>query len=146
MKKINVGFIGCGNMGGALAKAVAKSETCDILLADMDNEKANALATETGGTVVTVDDIAKTAKYIFLGVKPHGMADLIGEIGIVVNEQGVEKICLTKESFETYLKVNPDLKQDEVLCKNAKSQIEEYFRGERLIFTAGPKSTEIFSA
>ncbi|MBP3887447.1 MAG: methylated-DNA--[protein]-cysteine S-methyltransferase [Cellulosilyticum sp.] len=60
--------------------------------------------------------------------------DLLGEIGIIVSEQGVEKICLTKESFETYLKINPDLKQDEVLCRNAKSQIEEYFRGERLIF------------
>lgn len=95
MKKINVGFIGCGNMGGALAKAVEKSELCDILLADMDNEKANALATETGGTVVTVDDIAKTAKYIFLGVKPQVMADLIGEIGDILKNRTDRFILVT---------------------------------------------------
>ena len=62
MENIKVGFIGCGNMGGALAKAVAKSGLCDILLADMDNTKATALAGEVKGNVVSVDDIVKTAK------------------------------------------------------------------------------------
>ena len=41
------GFIGCGNMGGALAKALSKITT-DIILTDADNEKAAALARELG--------------------------------------------------------------------------------------------------
>ena len=33
------GFIGCGNMGGALIRAAAKT-TKDIMVADFDNKKA----------------------------------------------------------------------------------------------------------
>ncbi len=80
MEKIKVGFIGCGNMGGALAKAVAKSGLCEILLTDVDTKKAQTLAGETGGTVVTAEQIASEAKYIFLGVKPQMMAELIASI------------------------------------------------------------------
>lgn len=87
MEKIKVGFIGCGNMGGALAKAVNKSGLCDIMLADKDAEKANALACETGGSVVSVEAIAKTAKYIFLGVKPQVMADLMNDIADILKSR-----------------------------------------------------------
>lgn len=59
---------------------------------------------------------------------------LLGEIGIVVSEKGVEKVCLTKEGLEDYLKEHPHLKQDVALCKVAKAQLEEYFNGERLDF------------
>ena len=34
------GFIGCGNMGGALARAISKA-TKDIMLCDATPEKAN---------------------------------------------------------------------------------------------------------
>ena len=41
------GFIGCGNMGGALAKAVSEAGyKNDILLSDIDKEKVKALAEE----------------------------------------------------------------------------------------------------
>ncbi len=80
MEKIKVGFIGCGNMGGALAKAVAKSGLCEILLTDVDKEKAQNLANEVSGSVVTAEQIATEAKYIFLGVKPQMMAELIDSI------------------------------------------------------------------
>ena len=59
---------------------------------------------------------------------------LLGEIGIVVSELGVEGICLTKESLDAYLKNEPDLKQDSILCVAAKKQLDEYFKGERLTF------------
>lgn len=80
MEKIKVGFIGCGNMGGALAKAVSKSDLCEVLLTDVDTEKANNLAEAVNGKVVSLEEIATTAKYIFLGVKPQMMAELISSI------------------------------------------------------------------
>lgn len=95
MEKIKVGFIGCGNMGGALAKATQKSGKGDILLADMDIQKANTLATEIGGSVVGVNDICKTAKYIFLGVKPQGMADLINDIADILKARTDRFILVT---------------------------------------------------
>lgn len=45
-----IGFIGCGNMGGAIAKAVAKTGA-NILLSDTFKEKASSLATEIGANI-----------------------------------------------------------------------------------------------
>ena len=59
---------------------------------------------------------------------------LLGEIGVIVNDEGVEEVCLTKECLESYLKKHLELQRDEVLCKEAIKQIKEYFAGERLAF------------
>ena len=67
-----IGFIGCGNMGGALAEAAAKSGN-EILLFDTAEDKAKALAEKIGGCSVSLSEIAKQSDYIFLGVKPQIM-------------------------------------------------------------------------
>ena len=53
---ITVGFIGCGNMGGAIAKAVSNTKQCEkILLADSNLPKALELAETINGTVSNND-------------------------------------------------------------------------------------------
>ena len=47
---MKIGFIGTGNMGGALARAAAKGGHT-LLLANRTPAKAEALAKELGGTV-----------------------------------------------------------------------------------------------
>ena len=77
------GFIGCGNMGGALARAAAKAVGGErILLADTDAEKAAALAEEIGGAVADAKKIAESCDYIILGVKPQGLEKLLASISI----------------------------------------------------------------
>lgn len=61
-------------------------------------------------------------------------SSLLGPIGIVVCEKGVEAIFLKEDGFKAYQKINPDLERDEMLCGEAKKQIEEYFKGERQVF------------
>ena len=73
------GFIGTGNMGGALAKAASKS-TKNILLADHFAEKAEALAAQLGCDAADNIAVVKNCRYVFLGVKPQMMADMLGEI------------------------------------------------------------------
>ncbi len=69
-----IGFIGCGNMGGALARAVAKTVGGEnILLADLHEEKCRALAAELGAAVATAEEIAKEAYAVVLGVKPQAL-------------------------------------------------------------------------
>ena len=80
------GFIGCGNMGGALIRAAAK-QTKDIMIADFDNEKAKALANELGLTVGDNQTIAKECDRIFLGVKPQVMAEMLGGIKDILNDK-----------------------------------------------------------
>jgi ketol-acid reductoisomerase len=68
------GFIGCGNMGSALAKALSKTTT-DILLADRSG-RALDLAAELGCTYGSNQD-AVACQRVFLGVKPQMMADVL---------------------------------------------------------------------
>lgn len=67
------GFIGCGNMGGALAKALRQS-TPDILLASRTGDTAKALSAQLGCSYAESNDaIAAQCDCIFLGVKPQMM-------------------------------------------------------------------------
>ncbi|MBR5011432.1 MAG: pyrroline-5-carboxylate reductase [Clostridia bacterium] len=75
-----IGFIGAGNMGGALARAAAKFNGNKILLADSDKQKAISLADEISATVSTNIEICKTADYIFLGVKPQVLPQVLTEL------------------------------------------------------------------
>ncbi len=68
------GFIGCGNMGGAIAKALAKVTT-DFMVTDRSG-KAEALAAELGAAYGTAADCAACDR-VFLAVKPHMMADVL---------------------------------------------------------------------
>ena len=67
-----LGFIGVGNMGGALARAAAKKVSgSSLLLANRSPEKAVRLAEELCGQVSDNAVIAAEADFIFLGVKPQ---------------------------------------------------------------------------
>lgn len=69
-----LGFIGCGNMGGALVRAAAKSLAGnEIAVCDFDDAKTQALHAECNVCVTTADDIAQNAKFVVLAVKPQAM-------------------------------------------------------------------------
>ena len=75
------GFIGSGNMGGALATAVSKAiNPADVLISDMNRQKAEDLAAKIGATVVTTEELVAQADFIFLGVKPQYLENLSNEI------------------------------------------------------------------
>ena len=78
---MKIGFIGTGNMGGALAKAVSTGIIKkEMVISDKDISKADALAKQIGVQASYNTEIAKNAKYIVLGVKPQFMADCLSEI------------------------------------------------------------------
>ena len=67
---MKIGFIGCGNMGGALASAAAKSGR-EILLADNDFEKRDSLCERLSAKASDNAEVCCECDYIFLGVKPR---------------------------------------------------------------------------
>lgn len=69
------GFIGCGNMGGAVAQALSHS-TKSILISDRSG-KAAALAETLGIGYTDNATIAAECDMIFLCVKPHMMKDML---------------------------------------------------------------------
>ncbi|MDE6260745.1 MAG: pyrroline-5-carboxylate reductase [Oscillospiraceae bacterium] len=81
LNTVKLGFIGTGNMGGALARAARRKIPGDcVRLANRTPEKAEALAEELDCGVSNAADAAEWADFIFLGVKPQMMADLLAEL------------------------------------------------------------------
>lgn len=79
------GFIGCGNMGGAIARAVCKV-TGDIMISDRSG-KAKALAQELGIAYGTPAEVAGCCDRIFLAVKPHMMAGVLAPLQEVLQQR-----------------------------------------------------------
>ena len=79
------GFIGCGNMGGAIARALRHS-TKDILVTDRSG-KAISLATELDIGYSNNETIAASCDRIFLGVKPHMMQGVLEPLSAVLQER-----------------------------------------------------------
>ena len=75
------GFIGCGNMGGAIAKALA-NKTNDFAITDRSG-KAKAL----GFPYTSAEEIAKNADRIFLAVKPQMMAGVLENLKPILQEK-----------------------------------------------------------
>ncbi|MBE6552973.1 MAG: pyrroline-5-carboxylate reductase [Ruminococcaceae bacterium] len=90
------GFIGCGNMGGALASAVAKTVGgANILLCDRFSEKVESLAMSTGARASSVAEIAETCDFIFLGVKPQGFESLFTELSPCLRTRGTPFVLVS---------------------------------------------------
>lgn len=76
-----LGFIGCGNMGGALVKVAAKRIGGDkIAVCDHNHQKTQALETACKVTTVDVQTLAKNSRFIVLGVKPQTMQETLESV------------------------------------------------------------------
>ena len=84
----SIGFLGCGNMGGAIARAVCKAvDPQKVYLANRTAAKAEALAAELGCRTAINDEIAGHCELIFLAVKPQMMADLLASLRFTLAER-----------------------------------------------------------
>ena len=92
---MKIGFIGTGNMGGALASAAAKSGEVKVLLANRTKAKAEALAERIGAVVSGNERIAKEANHIFLGVKPQMMAGMLEGIAPALKARESEPLLVS---------------------------------------------------
>ncbi|MBR6985082.1 MAG: pyrroline-5-carboxylate reductase [Ruminococcus sp.] len=74
MEKINIGFIGAGNMGSAIMKGIAGSELKDsisLYTYDPDSAKADSLKEFGVSSCESEAALAGVCKYIFFAVKPQ---------------------------------------------------------------------------
>ena len=83
-----IGFLGCGNMGGAIARAVCKAtEPENVFLANRTAAKAEALAAELGCQTATNAEVAGDCDLIFLAVKPQMMEALLEPLRFILAER-----------------------------------------------------------
>lgn len=79
------GFVGCGNMGSSLVRALSKS-TKDIAIADF-SEKAKEFARELELAHVDNETLVKNCDRIFLAVKPHILASCLAPLKNILAEK-----------------------------------------------------------
>ena len=76
----SLGFIGCGNMGGALARSAQTMLGETVAVFDRTAEKTAALEQEYGFIPTTADDIAENAEFVVLGVKPQQLEEVMAAL------------------------------------------------------------------
>ena len=81
------GLIGCGNMGGAVARAVSQMTHNGILAQNL----AQVLSFSYGSNA----EAAESSRFLFLGVKPHLMADVLKEIQPILSARETAPILVS---------------------------------------------------
>ena len=120
MAKYEAGFIGAGNMGGALALAAAKKTGGDrIAVACSTRERSEAAAQRLGCTAETPQRILSDSRFVFLGVKPQMVvgvveglkADILASKGIFVSMLAgvsLEKLALLLGADKKIIRIMPN--------------------------------------
>ena len=120
MAKYEAGFIGAGNMGGALALAAAKKTGGDrIAVACSTRERSEAAAQRLGCTAETAQRILSDSRFVFLGVKPQMVvgvveslkADILASEGIFVSMLAgvsLEKLALLLGADKKIIRIMPN--------------------------------------
>lgn len=82
-----VAFIGTGNMGAALLRAACRALGSDqVVCSNRTVSKAQALSAETGCQVCADNlEAARAARYLFLGVKPKQIQELLSLLSPVLS-------------------------------------------------------------
>jgi len=90
-----IGFIGIGNMGGAIARAVCKSvDPKSVYVSNHNREKAESFRS-LGCCPCPNEQIAKNCKFIFLGVKPQAMEAAVREIAPALSARDDHFVLVT---------------------------------------------------
>lgn len=78
---MKIGFVGSGNMGGAIIKAASSKSNHDLYVYDKDQAKSDALAQECGITSCTsIADIVCGCEVVFICVKPNVISFVLDDI------------------------------------------------------------------
>ena len=85
---MKIGFIGLGNMGASLAKAVWQANRTDkFLLSNLSQDRVDDFIASYGGQASSNEEIFSEADVIFLGVKPAQVSTLLAESQAILEKR-----------------------------------------------------------
>ncbi|MBR3767592.1 MAG: pyrroline-5-carboxylate reductase [Clostridia bacterium] len=118
--KYTFGFIGCGNMGGALCDAAAKNLDMKIAVFDTLSEKAASYEEKYCNVKVTsLKELVTESEYVFIGVKPQMLSELFSDIAPLFNKcdpvlvsmaagTSIEKLCTLSGKEMPVIRIMPN--------------------------------------
>lgn len=99
-----IGFIGCGNMGSAMAKGIKNSELIDnenLILFDNNIEVLENLVQELDATKAeSAKEVAKNSDYLVLAVKPYIYPEVLDEISDSLKEDATVIVIAVGVTFD----------------------------------------------
>lgn len=102
-----IGFIGTGNMGSALATAIAKNDDVCLILSNRTISKAKALA-ETLHAKTGTNSEASKAQFVFLGVEPNQVKQALSDLPFAKDSVLVSMVAgLSIQSIQNLVKDVP---------------------------------------
>ena len=98
---MNIGFIGTGNMGGAILKGFkAAHQEVPCYAYRRDAEKLAVICRQTGAVPCgSIGEVTACSDILFLGVKPVGFPDILPEVASALHDSaegaGTEKVIVS---------------------------------------------------
>ena len=95
MKQYTAGFLGAGNMGGALAQAAIRTAGAEnVILTCKTEAHTRAAAERLGCASGPAAEIVRSSRFVFLGVKPQMLSALAEELGTDIT--GIRIVSMKK--------------------------------------------------
>ncbi|MCR4879562.1 MAG: pyrroline-5-carboxylate reductase [Bacilli bacterium] len=113
---MNIGFIGTGHMGASLALAIKDNSSFFLYLNNRNIAKAITLSEKINNSkTVSIEEIVKDCPYIFIGVKPIDIKDVLIRInelkyqGIIISmAAGIEMKEMRKYISNPIIRIMPN--------------------------------------
>lgn len=89
---MKVGFIGAGNMAGAIIGGVLRSKLLppsEIAVFDVNAEKLESCRKQGMTVLASPEEVAASCKYVLLAIKPQNFADVMAQIAPSLTEESV---------------------------------------------------------
>ena len=110
----HVSVIGCGNMGGAFVKGLARTGAYEVTAVDLDTEALESVAEYADETTSDVD-AARDADIVVLAVKPKAVAAVLSDLdlrpdqALVTIAAGVPRSIVDEQTAATVVRIMPNL-------------------------------------
>ena len=116
---MNIGFIGCGNMAGAIIKGIVGSGAVkgeDICAYDPAETAINNIAGKYGiKKCENANEVVEYSDYVVLAVKPNMLTSVINEINIKLGES--EKVLISIAAGKTLEFIRDKLSHDNKIVR-----------------------------
>ena len=125
---MNIGFLGAGNMGGAILRGfyASKKATDNIFVFGVNHEKLEKTCAETGATPCTeIEDLVEKCDLFLIGVKPNIFPEVLPKIKKAYTN---DKICVSMAAGVSIAQIESYLGDDATIVRimpNTPAQVRE---------------------